>query len=93
LTKAPVALPGLTKNLSMYSKASKRWVPPQQRTSTSRRLASARSRSGSLETRVKPSRKPMRMPPWVTTCVSGSDVASTSYRPLTILRSGATERR
>lgn len=90
---APVALPGLTKNLSMYSNASNRWVPPQHRTSTSSRLASASSRSGSLETRVKPSRKPMRMPPWVTTCVRGRDVASTSVRPLTILRSGDRERR
>ena len=33
------------------------------------------------------------MLPWVTTWVSGSDEASTSNRPLTILRSGATDRR
>jgi hypothetical protein len=33
VTNAPVALPGFTKNLSMYSKASNRWVPPQHKTS------------------------------------------------------------
>lgn len=35
----------------------------------------------------------MRRPPWATTCVRGREVASTSKRPLTILRSGEMERR
>lgn len=93
VVKAPVALPGLMKNLSMYSKHSNLCVPPQQRTSTSSLFASASSRSGSLLTSVKPSRNPIRMLPWVTTWVSGRDVASTSRRPLTIFRSGAMVRR
>lgn len=91
--KAPVALPGLTKNLSIYSKHSNLCVPPQQSTSTSSLFASARSISGSLLTRVNPSRKPIRMLPCVTIWVSGREVASTSKRPLTIFRSGAIVRR
>jgi len=90
---APVALPGLTKNLSIYSNASNRCVPPQQSTSTSSRFASASKTSGSVETSVNPSRKPIRNWPCVTTCVSGDEAASTSKRPLTSFRSGATVRR
>lgn len=44
-------------------------------------------------TMVKPSKKPMRREPWVTTCESGSVAASVSKRPLEILRSGVMERR
>jgi hypothetical protein len=91
---APVALPGFTKNLSIYSYASNLCVPPQHRTSTSSLLASARSRSASVgATTVKPSMNPIRNEPWVTTWDSGRDVASESKRPLTILRSGDMLRR
>ena len=42
---------------------------------------------------MKPSRKPIRSEPWVTTWERGREGASASKRPLTILRSGAIERR
>jgi hypothetical protein len=91
---APVALPGFTKNLSMYSYASNLCVPPQHNTSTSNLLASARSKSASVgATTVKPSMNPIRNEPCVTTWDSGRDVASESKRPLTILRSGDMLRR
>lgn len=91
---APVALPGFTKNLSMYSYASNLCVPPQHSTSTSSLLASARSRSASVgATTVKPSMKPIRNEPCVTTWDRGRDAASESKRPLTILRSGDMLRR
>lgn len=44
---APVALPGLIKNRPSISNASKRWVPPQSRTSTSIWRAAISSASAS----------------------------------------------
>ena len=90
----PVPLPGFTKNLSPYSYASNRPVPPQQSTSTSNLLASASNASASPGTTTEnPSRNPILRLPCVTTPERGSEGASASNRPRTSLRSGEMERR
>lgn len=64
---APVALPGLIKNRPSISNASKRWVPPHSRTSTSIWRAAISSASASAGgTMVWPWVNPIRKLPWVT---------------------------
>jgi hypothetical protein len=91
---APVALPGLTKNLPSISYASNLCVPPHSRTSTSICRAAINKLSPSPGgTIVCPCVKPMRSDPCVTTFDRARLGASTSKSPLTICRSGAMARR
>jgi hypothetical protein len=91
---APVALPGLTKNLPSISYASNLCVPPHSRTSTSIcRAAISRLSPSPGGTMVCPCVKPMRSDPCVTTFDRARLGASTSKSPLTICRSGAMARR
>jgi hypothetical protein len=91
---APVALPGLTKNLPSISYASNLCVPPQSRTSTSICRAAISKLSPSPGGMIVcPCVKPIRSEPCVTTFDSARLGASTSKSPLTICRSGAMARR
>jgi hypothetical protein len=91
---APVALPGLTKNLPSISYASNLCVPPHSRTSTSIcRAAISKLSPSPGGTIVCPCVKPMRSDPCVTTFERARLGASTSKSPLTICRSGAMARR
>lgn len=91
---APVAVPGFTNNFPSSSYASKRCVPPQTNTSTSICLAAINKLSLSpWGIIVCPWVNPILRFPWVTTFDRGRLGASTSRSPLTICRSGATERR
>jgi len=92
--KAPVALPGFTKNLPSISYASNRCVPPHNSTSTSICRAAINSASASPGGAIVcPCVKPMRNEPCVTTFESARFGASTSKSPFTICRSGAMLRR
>lgn len=87
---APVALPGLTKNLPSSSYASNLCVPPHSSTSTSMCLAEINKLSASPGGMIVcPCVKPIRKEPCVTTFESARFGASTSKWPLTICRSGA----
>lgn len=91
---APVALPGLTKNLPSISYASNLCVPPQSNTSTSICRAAISKLSPSPGGMIVcPCVKPMRREPCVTTLESARLGASTSKSPFTICRSGAMARR
>lgn len=91
---APVALPGLTKNLPSSSYASNLCVPPHNNTSTSICRAAINKLSGSPGgIIVWPCVKPMRSEPCVMTFDRARFGASTSKSPLTICRSGAIPRR
>jgi len=92
--KAPVALPGFTKNLPSISYASNRCVPPHNNTSTSICRAAINKASASPGGAIVcPCVKPMRSEPCVTTFESARFGASTSKSPFTICRSGAMLRR
>lgn len=91
---APVALPGLTKNLPSISYASNLCVPPHSRMSTSICRAAINKLSPSPGGMIVcPCVKPMRSDPCVTTLDRARLGASTSKSPLTICRSGAMPRR
>ena len=91
---APVAVPGLTKNLPSSSYASNLCVPPQSRTSTSICRAVMSKLSASLcGMIVCPCVKPIRRPPCCTTFDSARLEASVSKSPLTTCRSGDVCRR
>ena len=91
---APVALPGLTKNLPSNSYASNLCVPPHNSTSTSMCLAEINNESASPGGMIVcPCVNPIRKEPCVTTFDNARLGASTSKSPLTICRSGAIPRR
>lgn len=91
---APVALPGLTKNLPSNSYASNLCVPPHNSTSTSICLAAINNESASPGGMIVcPCVNPIRKEPCVTTFDNARLGASTSKSPLTICRSGAIPRR
>lgn len=91
---APVALPGFTKNRPSISNASKRCVPPHNKTSTSIWRAAIRRASASPGgIMVWPWVKPMRRLPCVATLERGRLGESTSKSPFTSCKSGATWRR
>ena len=92
--RAPVALPGVIKNLPSISKASKRCAPPHSSISTSIwRAAISRASASPGGMMVWPWVRPIRRLPWVTTFERGRLGESTSKSPLTNCRSGAIPRR
>lgn len=94
VVSAPVALPGLTKNLPSISYASNLCVPPHSKISTSIwRAAMSRLSPSPGGMMVCPCVKPMRSDPCVTTFESARFGASTSKSPFTMCRSGAMPRR
>ena len=93
VVNAPVALPGLTKNLPSISYASNLCVPPHSRMSTSIcRAAINRLSPSPGGMMVWPCVNPIRSDPCVTTFERARLGASTSKSPLTICKSGAPRR-